>query len=311
MLWAPAGAGDPLLAPLAVRNLNPFAQVQGLPAWSAPLAERGGGFALSADLASHFTRSRRGDEAVSLDGETLRAALRWERQASNRWRIGAELPWLVHGGGVLDGFIEGWHEFFGLPSLGRDRVPRGRLRLTYRRAGRTRVDIRSARNGPGDLGLYAVHRIDRHALAVRLKLPTGEAGDLLGSGAPALSAWWRGRWPLPRGALHAGAGGAWLGQGGVLPGRQRHRVAFGGVAAAWRVRPRLALKLQLDAHTALYRSALRELGDAVLQISAGGSIALGRGWYLDLAVVEDELRYDASPDVTFHLALRRIPVDRY
>ena len=67
----------------------------------------------------------------------------------------------------------------------------------------------------------------------------------------------------------------------------------------------LALKVQADAHTPFYRdSGLKEVDSYSVQLTLGGTIALGKKTFLDIGVSED-LVVSTAPDVVFHLALRR------
>jgi hypothetical protein len=76
------------------------------------------------------------------------------------------------------------------------------------------------------------------------------------------------------------------------------------VGVGWNPLEWLALKLQVDGHSALYASELDELGDPALILIMGGTLGLGDNTSLDIGVGED-LAVNASPDVTFHLGLSR------
>src|SRR5690606_33387262 len=94
--------------------------------------------------------------------------------------------------GFLDGLVEEWHEALGMPQSGRDALPRDRLRFFYARGSRALVDLRDATGGVGDVRLLAAWPLvqrERLATSLRasLKLPTGDAGRLLGSGAADLA----------------------------------------------------------------------------------------------------------------------------
>ena len=66
----------------------------------------------------------------------------------------------------------------------------------------------------------------------------------------------------------------------------------------------LELKLQFDAHSAVFdNTALDFLGEAVI-LTVGGMYRFESGWILDAAVSED-IAVDASPDVVFVVGLRR------
>jgi hypothetical protein len=68
----------------------------------------------------------------------------------------------------------------------------------------------------------------------------------------------------------------------------------------------LAMKIQSDAHTPLYmNSKLAEIDSNAAQFMFGFTFALPAEFTLDLAVIDDLIYTSASPDVAYHLALRR------
>src|SRR5690606_22327042 len=114
-------------SPFRTRNLSPLVSIFGIPAWEAPSADerlRGG---VTTELANHYRRSRRGDEVLTLDGETWRTGLWFRAAVGERWTVSAELPFVRQSGGVLDDVIDAWHSAFGLPDGGRNRRPEGEL----------------------------------------------------------------------------------------------------------------------------------------------------------------------------------------
>ena len=103
------------------------------------------------DLANSYTGSGTAAESLLLDSESYRFNLILKGGLPGGFEAGTELPWLAYGGGTIDGFIEDWHRFFGLPEGGRYMAPNNRLRYQYARNGVPRLDIRDAHSGIGDL----------------------------------------------------------------------------------------------------------------------------------------------------------------
>lgn len=66
--------------------------------------------------ASHFL-------ALDLERVISSAGIRWG--VTHRLELGARLAWETTGGGILDGFISGWHQHLGLPNNGREEFPNG------------------------------------------------------------------------------------------------------------------------------------------------------------------------------------------
>ena len=303
---------DTLLRPFAIKNLNPFIGIYGISAMQTPtaLAPNRSSFSVILDAASHFTDARSQSEFLRLDGETYRLAVRFDHGMDNQWELGTEIPLLSHRGGVLDGFINNWHDAFGLPTLGRDRVADNQLQFVYIRDDREQVNIQSSTTGLGDILLFAGKTIkltEKVDLTVRgqLKLPTGDADRLMGSGSTdfSLSASITRKWGTWLGS--ARLGGSYLGTGDILPQLQRNWAGFGTAYVGWQPFRALAFKLQLDAQTSIYQgSDIDQLTEPAFQLSIGGSAKVNRSTFLDFGVTEDEINPDVSSDVSFQLRLR-------
>ena len=248
-------------------------------------------------------------ESLVVDAETREFNLTVGRKFAERLAIQLQLPYRYTGGGNLDGFIDDWHDWFGFPDGARGVLPTDQYRISYRRAGVTSINKTSPGSGladvSADLGYQLVSRAN-HAAAVwlNLKLPTGDADDLTGSGATDVSLVMAAdRRLAQRWSAFGQVGVTYLGKGTVLPAQQRSVVWSGMAGIGVAVFGNLDLKLQIDAHTGLFDGTdLEFLGDAAV-LTVGGSMRFA-GWQLDLGVGED-IVVDASPDVVFVFGLRR------
>ena len=313
-LLAPPAARALTLTPFTTRNQSPLVAIYGLPtAGSARVLDPGQAtLELREDVASNFVEENRPGESLLLDGETYRSALVLHYGVGRRLEAGIEIPYVVHTGGFLDGFIIHWHDFFQLPQGGRDEAPRDRLTYRYQRDGRTLVDLTRQSAGFGDLRLTGAWQLWQEgpralALHASLKLPTGDTAHLLGSGSTDLALWLAGQQNYRGGdlALFGAAGTLLMSHGDVLPDQQRHAVLFGTLGGGWRPLSWLALKTQIDAHSPFYRgSDLRALSLPSMQLVVGGTLGFSKNLSLDLAVSEDII-IETAPDVAFHLALRQ------
>ena len=291
-----------------VRNLSPVA---GLFAVAPPLPPGDDGVTATLATASHSVGESAGAAAVLFDGETSEVSITVARALGAHWRVSATLPYLWHSGGTLDGFIDDWHAFFGFPDGIRDEVPRDQLRFQYRDDGSQVVDLTRNRHGPGDVRFAArwsppTLASRDLALAFGVKLPTGSASRLTGSGATDVSAalhWQRER-AGSRWSLDASAGLALLGDADLALPDQRRTVWIGHFGAAWRVSERLALGARLQAHQGLVGDAPAPLSDVSVIITTGGSLQLGDRWRLDIAVDED-VNVETAPDVVLRVGLAR------
>ena len=307
------------IVPFATRNQSPLVSIFGLPAVGDPLVANAGAkeFGLGVDLASNYVSETAAGENIVLDGESLRISLRGRYGLGKDLEIGMEVPFLVLGGGFLDDFIIKYHDTFGFPQGGRDTAPRNRLLYLYRKNNIDKLRIENSSSGIGDISLQGGWQLYKGpgespgAVSVRaaLKLPTGDSDRLQGSGSTDLALWINAGkgFPLTRGhfVVYGAAGLLAMTGGNVLPDQQQNFAGFGNFGIGWDPFSCLALKVQADAHTPFYRdSGLKEVDSYSVQLTIGGTIALGKKTSLDIGVSED-LIVATAPDVVFHLALRR------
>jgi hypothetical protein len=316
LLSAPRFAPAVEITPFQTRNQNPLIQIFGLPAIGDARVLPPGKYTagLYFDLANSYTASGAATESLLIDGESYRFNLILKGGLPDGFEAGLELPWLAYGGGTIDGFIEDWHRFFGLPEGGRSIAPNNRLRYQYARNGVPRLDIRDAHSGIGDLMFTAGWQFygdtkspQAASLRAAVKVPTGDSAVLTGSGSTDLSLWLIGRsdhtLPMGHATLYGAAGGMYLSQGDVLPDLQSHWAAFGTIGAGWSPWEVISFMVQLDASTPFYHgSSFPALSGNTLGLLIGGSLALGSRTTLELAVAED-LAVSTWPDVTFHVGL--------
>ena len=324
-LWpsaATAGQADDVAVavPLRIVNLNPFHIPYGVPVsvGTRTMSPGSSQLTFAVDTASYLNSAVSGSERLLLDGETYRSSLMLRRGFRPGWEYFLELSAVGHHGGLFDGFIEGWHEFFGLPQGGRDAAPRDRLALIYGDRSGTRVNIRQDVVSLGDLVLgvgYAVPEWPVHndGLTIRgnVKIPTGNAGALAGSGRFSTSLWAETSGALPwsvtsRRWLYAATVGLLVAE----PPKRLSNVGdpfvgFGRASVTWRALSRLNLTVQVDVHSSPYRSSnVDVLADPVVILGFGGSVQVTENAVLEIAVTEDDGAHRAAPDIGLHTALR-------
>lgn len=306
------------IEPFQTRNQNPLIRIYGIPSIGSaavlPTGKLEG--TLQADLANNFAPAFGTTESVMLDGETYAFTLSARYGIARDLELGVEIPYLANNGGFMDGFIEGFHDFFGLPEGSRKSYPRNRLRYQYSKNGVTKVLVDKDSSGIGDIRLTGAWQLYRGgaegrrkaALHAAIKLPTGNSNRLYGSGSTDFSLWLTASddflLPLGHLTLYGAAGGMAMTDGDVLEDQQRNLAAFGSLGIGWSPLDWLAIKVQTDGHTSLYTgSNLEEVNSGSVQITAGGTIGFTTSTFLDIGVTED-LVVNTSPDVVFHLALR-------
>lgn len=268
---------------------------------------------LSFGHANMFAIGLEDDSLVIMDGERSRLSLAWTHVLSDCLRAGIELPIVAHAGGYFDGAIEAWHDLFQLPNANREETPSDLLNIVYVDPAGDSLRLDSAVAEHGDLTLSALWSLGCKAntsqatespvLRFGIKLPTGRLGALTGSDEPDLFLdvtsttrhWgdWSGR---------ASGGLIVLGQSDVLSA-QEEAAAFGVLALGWQMTPRFKPMVQIDWHTALFDTSMRELGQFTALATVGFHWQHSRGLKSEFALLEDIVP-DTAPDIGLHYGLR-------
>ena len=296
---------------------NPFIQLYSLPSPAAYPAPAPGRWAwrFGFDLASSaITEARPTGERIVMDGETYRTSIALDYGVSERLAVGLTVPLVAHSGGFLDGFVQDWHDLFGLSNERRADFEDNLLDYSYVENGVEVFALRDRGRGLGDVRLTADWDLQSAPDATRnlvlrsgLKLPTGSSDTLRGSGSTDLSLQLLATdrqtldgWGM---TLSWMIGGLWLGEGDVLDPLREDLVAIGSIGISRPLWRDLTARLQLDSHSAFYDSDLRPLGASSVQLTFGGSIELARTQRIDFAMVQN-LFTDTTPDLGIHLAWR-------
>ncbi|NVN92596.1 MAG: DUF3187 family protein [Desulfuromonadales bacterium] len=316
----PGLAADMEITPFRTANQSPLVQIFGLPAESSSAITPPGRLRLrlSMDVASEYTTHSSNGEQITLDGESYRWVLAAHYGISERFDVGIEIPYVLYGGGFLDGFITDWHSAFGLPQGGRDSAPKDRLLYSYRKNGIQKLSMSHADSGIGDISLNGGMKLydaladgSHDSLAVRstLKLPSGDSSALRGSGSVDFTLSLCGsmnsftEWGAL--GLYGALGGMAMTNGNVLADQQNNLAGFGRVGLGWGPAGWISFKVQLDAHTPLYHgSSLDEISSSSLMLVIGGALRFPGNYLLDIGVTED-LAVATAPDVGFHFGLSK------
>ena len=156
-----------------------------------------------------------GFHRVEEDQETWRFLLDYRQGLSNGMEFGFQLPLMKRGGGILDPIIDWWHaNVLHWSDPGRNSTPFGRSVVRFPGSSFGNAA------GIGDASFSLSKKVNRRLTgSVALKLPTGDAGQLIGSGNAdgAMSLYYSG---AVRGRLSY-----YLQGGGVIQGRT---TAFSG-----------------------------------------------------------------------------------
>ena len=298
--------------PLVTMNQNPLVLPYGLPLpLPARLASDGAGrYGLVLNWSNTATVESSGRWEATVDAETVDLRLRGEVAFGERWSVMAELPWRSIGGGSLDGAIESWHDFWGLPEGDRKNMPQDRYLIEAQVDGQPVLLYEDDASGIADIPLrlgYQLLADERSAVSAWLSvdLPTGDADDLLGSGATDVVASVAAQSQVAeRWQLFGQFDVAWLGDGDILPTYQQSWVVAGLAGVTWNAWRALDLTVQLYANSQVFDIPVTGLsGDAVV-LGFGGTWRTEHGWRFDIGMNED-VQVEASPDATFYALVQK------
>ncbi|MFO1406608.1 MAG: DUF3187 family protein [Steroidobacteraceae bacterium] len=298
--------------PLVTMNQNPLVLPYGLPLpLPARLSSAGHGrYGVVANWSNTATIEDSGTWNATVDAETVDLRLRVEYALDDRWALMAEIPWRSIGGGSLDGAIEGWHDFWGMPNGDRDQLPSDGYLIEVNRDGQPLLNLDDTGSGVADIpirGGYQLHADEKTAVSAWLTvdLPTGDPDYLLGNGATDVAVSLAAQSQV---AEHWQVFGqfdvAWLGAGDVLRGFQQDWVVAGLAGVTWNAWRALDLTVQVDANSKVFDVPVNGVsGDAVV-LGFGGTWRTTGGWRFDLGMEED-VDVGASPDATFYLLAQK------
>lgn len=297
--------------PFMVRDQNPLLAGFGLPAAMPTRLSETRGWSGGLDLSWGSTAliQQQDSEALLVDAETREVRLTVRAPLSDGFSFQLQVPYRYTGGGNLDGFIDGWHDVFGLPDGARSELPIDDINITYIRGRSQQLGMASSTTGLADIHAslgYDLISSETSALSAWLdvKLPAGDADKLTGSGATDVSLILAGERRFDNvWSAFGQAAVTWLGEGELLGYRQRSAVWSGLAGLSARVWRGLSLKAQIDAHSAAFDSDLDFLNEAIV-LTVGGDYRFASGWRLDLGVSED-IAVEHSPDVVFLFGMRR------
>jgi len=323
LLLLPACVAHPLErpAPLHVRNQHPaqLTAIHGTPRAIRPVPPGQRQVAARVDWTSLWLQPGSGPDRLVTDGELLRSELELRLGIGRGVDVDIGVPLLHASSGLLDGFIEGWHEFFRLPQNGRDDAPRDEFDVgaVHRRRDGTRADAyRLEEDGIrlGDIPVFVtwfprwVEDETGFSVGVRggVELPTGKEEDGVGNGGLDFH--------LGFLAGYDGIGFSVFTWGGHSFVHHADRARDAGLdypdIDAFGAGIELGLTERLSALTQVEweRSLLRELADSHAErdqalLWIGGRYRLGERSDIEFGVGED-LVENVSPDVTFHLGFR-------
>jgi len=241
-----------------------------------------------------------------LDYETLHGSLAAAWGVSDTLQVELEYDERWRFGGVMDGFVQGFHDLFGIDQSGRDRVPRDAFRVLLDFPGQPRAEL-----GDGDRGAFvrnvtatAQHNVTcgtaaLPALAWAATVRYAALSEDLSGGEVdlALSVSASRRFDSFYGYLTFGH--AWYGSdaAGGIPLADSQLTAL--AALEWRYAPRASLLLQWLASEAVVDD-LGPFSESSHEVTLGWKGELSAGGVLEIGLIENLLTFDNSPDFGVH-----------
>lgn len=218
-----------------------------------------------------------------------------------------ELPYFHYGEGKLDAAIEGFHDAIDVGQMGRDLVARDRFQIVYR-FGDSRLQTldREVRGGFGDpiAGLrYLPPRAGpwQFALEAAAKLPIAGERALLSTGETDIGLQASARRRFGRTTVQASATVVYYSGGFESPADQLIPTLI--LAGSYSVTPVTSIIVQsYVSRSAVPDTTIDELNNNKYQLSLGLQSRL-RSWTWTVAITENIVHYNNTPDVGFQLGL--------
>lgn len=224
-------------------------------------------------------------EGVEEDYEVQRLRLLYRGGMRNGLEWSAELPILSRGGGFQDPIIDWWHaNVLKWSDQDRDNTRFGRSRV--RVPGAT---FNGSADGLGDISGFLSKSLGKGFVgSVGVKIPTGDAGNLLGSGGVDAGVYLQARYPLMRKLfLHGQLGLVW--QGGAKELEDvRALVHQEGIALVWQKNSKDAWIAQWQGEASALDSGVAESDRTHRLLTIGYKRKLSSSQMLDLFFSEDQ-----------------------
>ena len=285
---------------LATRDLNPVLQPVYLPTQAPVNPDNGWRIDHSIYITNTLQEENESGEDLVIDAENYRYELGFSYR-KDQWLAQVNIPFVANNGGELDGLIDSWHEFFGLPEGDRDKFPKDELNIEYLRDGIEQFSQDSDTSGLGDLSI-AIGFESQHETRyfIGIELPTGSESDFSGNEAVDFAIWVSREKRIDEEmSLYGLLGLSFPADDGALEGLIVDEIWVAQLGLEYRFNDKLVGIAQLDLHSeTIEDSDLDAFGES-LQIQLGlGFTGLFENHRLDLFFSEDIL-VGTAPDITF------------
>jgi hypothetical protein len=294
--------------PFQVKNLYPVFLHADQPYLEKASAENSMSFSIS--HSSTYTVQESEDWVIHLDMEITEINFRYKRTIKDFFEIGLDIPVLMIGGGIMDGFLEDYHNAFGFGDYGRSQRPHNAFLYEVRKDGELIIE--------GKSGI----RIGDVRLALKVPLISSEAFSISIKGdveIPVSSA----KQGFSNGSLDAGASmlmdmpvtekiRTYGNFGVVFPGDLRghetinlENFIYGGAAAELDAGGGLSLMTQIQGQSSVYPETDLQAVDRDAYMIVFGGRYRKEGKSIELSLTED-LSTSGAPDFIVNITYKMI-----
>ncbi len=289
-----AGAG------LATRDLNPVLQPIYLPTQAPVSADNGWRIEHSFFVTNTLQSENRGNESLIIDVENYRYELGLSYR-KDQWLAQVNVPFTANNGGELDGLIDSWHDFFGLPEGDRDEFPKDEFDIEYRLDGIAQFSEDSDTSGLGDVSIaVGFESQNEFRYFFGIELATGSESDFSGNEAVDFAIWASREKRIDEEmSLYGLFGISFPADDGTLEGLIVDEIWVAQLGLEYRFDESLVGTVQLDLHSATIEDSDLDAFGESLQIQLGlGFLRFFENHRLDLFFSEDIL-VGTAPDISF------------
>ena len=285
---------------LATRDLNPVLQPVYLPTQAPVNPDNGWRIDHGIFITNTLQEEDENGESLVIDAENYRYELGFNYR-KDQWLAQVNIPFVANSGGELDGLIDGWHDFFGLPEGDRDKFPKDELNIEYLRDGIEQFSQDSDTSGIGDLSI-AIGFESQHETRyfIGIELPTGSESDFSGNEAVDFAIWVSHEKRIDEEmSVYGLLGLSFPADDGTLEGLIVDEIWVAQLGLEYRFTDNLVGIAQLDLHSETIKDSELDAFGESLQIQLGlGFLGLFENHRLDLFFSEDIL-VGTAPDITF------------
>jgi len=294
---------------LATRDQNPMLQAYYLPAMGYS-TQPGWQFTHSLFITNTYQTESIYNEALVIDVENYRYEFSIAYQ-QNDWRLSTKIPLIFNQSGSLDGLIEDWHDFWGLPEGGRNANPDDQLNIEYIKNGQPIFLQNQADNDIGDIEVSLSYRISGDEkksteVSLGIELPTGSVETNSGNEVTDVAIWLsHERAATELTSLYGLIGYSRLGNGGQLSEQLTSDTWVAQLGAEHHFTSNITGILQFDMHSALIKdSGLKAFGNS-LQMQMGLQFRKLIPNHDIVLFFSEDILAGSAPDITFGVRVSR------